>query len=35
MAESYNIALIGGDGTGPEVLKEGVKVIDAAANKFG
>ncbi|MDG5816685.1 3-isopropylmalate dehydrogenase [Chitinispirillales bacterium ANBcel5] len=33
--KSYNIALMPGDGTGPEVLKEGVKVIDAAAAKFG
>jgi 3-isopropylmalate dehydrogenase len=32
--KSYNIALMGGDGTGPEVLREGVKVIDAAASKF-
>jgi len=24
-----------GDGTGPEVMKEGVKVLDAAAQKFG
>lgn len=32
---SYNIGLIPGDGTGPEVLKEGIKVIDAAAAKFG
>jgi 3-isopropylmalate dehydrogenase len=32
---SYNIAVIPGDGTGPEVVKEGVKVMDAAAAKFG
>jgi len=32
--KSYNIALMGGDGTGPEVLREGVKVLDAAASKF-
>jgi 3-isopropylmalate dehydrogenase len=31
--KSYNIALMGGDGTGPEVLREGVKVLDAAASK--
>ncbi|MBD3344833.1 MAG: 3-isopropylmalate dehydrogenase [Chitinivibrionales bacterium] len=35
MAKSYSIALIGGDGTGPEVLREGVKVLNAAADKFG
>ena len=31
MGKSYDIALIPGDGTGPEVLREGVKVLDAAA----
>ena len=33
--KSYNIALMPGDGTGPEVLVEGVKVLDAVAAKFG
>ena len=33
--KSYKIAVIGGDGTGPEVAVEAVKVIDAAAEKFG
>ncbi len=33
--KSYNIAVIGGDGTGPEVVQEAVKVLDAAAQKFG
>lgn len=32
---SYDIAVIGGDGTGPEVTKESIKVLDAAAQKFG
>jgi 3-isopropylmalate dehydrogenase len=32
--KSYNIAVIGGDGTGPEVVREAVKVLDAAAVKF-
>jgi len=31
----YNIALIPGDGTGPEVLREGVKVAQAAAQHCG
>lgn len=31
MAKSYNIALIPGDGTGPEVVREGVKVLKAVA----
>lgn len=33
--KKYNIAVIPGDGTGPEVIKEGVKVLNAAAGKFG
>jgi 3-isopropylmalate dehydrogenase len=32
--KSYNIAVIGGDGTGPEVAREAIKVLDAAATKF-
>jgi 3-isopropylmalate dehydrogenase len=32
--KSYNIALLPGDGTGPEVLREGIKVLDAAASRF-
>ncbi|MDP2158470.1 MAG: isocitrate/isopropylmalate family dehydrogenase, partial [Nitrospirota bacterium] len=35
MAKTYNIALIPGDGTGPEVVREGVKVLNAAAVKAG
>jgi len=35
MSKSYNIAVIGGDGTGPEVVREGKKVLSAAASKFG
>lgn len=31
----YKIAVIGGDGTGPEVVREGLKVLDAAGKKFG
>jgi 3-isopropylmalate dehydrogenase len=33
--KSYNIALLPGDGTGPEVLNEGVKVLAVAQKKFG
>jgi 3-isopropylmalate dehydrogenase len=33
--KSYNIALMPGDGTGPEVLREGVKVLNVAASKYG
>src|SRR3974390_999171 len=32
--KSHNIAVIGGDGTGPEVVREAVKVLDATASKF-
>jgi 3-isopropylmalate dehydrogenase len=32
--KTYNIAVIGGDGTGPEVVREAVKVLDAASRKF-
>ncbi|MDP8249161.1 MAG: 3-isopropylmalate dehydrogenase [Candidatus Tritonobacter lacicola] len=35
MAKSYKIAVIPGDGTGPEVVREGVKVLEAASGKFG
>lgn len=31
---SYKIAVIGGDGTGPEVIAEGLKVLDAVSKKF-
>jgi len=33
--KSYDIAVIGGDGTGPEVTREALKVCEAAGNKFG
>ena len=35
MSRSYKIAVIPGDGTGPEVVREGMKAIEAAAGKFG
>ena len=35
MAKTYKIAVLPGDGTGPEVIGEGCKVLDAAAQKFG
>jgi len=34
MSKTYNIASIGGDGTGPEVATEGIKVLQTAAAKF-
>ena len=33
MAKTYNIALIPGDGTGPEVVAEGIKVLASVADK--
>jgi len=35
MSKTYNIAVIPGDGTGPEVTGESVKVLKAASGKFG
>lgn len=35
MARRHEIAVIPGDGTGPEVIREGLKVARAAAEKFG
>ncbi len=35
MSKTYNIAVLPGDGTGPEVVREGVKVLQAAAAKYG
>ena len=32
MSKKYEIAVIGGDGTGPEVVAEGIKVLEAAAD---
>lgn len=33
--KEYNIALLGGDGTGPDVIAEGVKVLNAIGEKYG
>ena len=35
MGKTYKIAVLGGDGTGPEVTREAVKVLEVAARKFG
>jgi 3-isopropylmalate dehydrogenase len=35
MKKTYSIGLIPGDGTGPEVTREAVKVLEVAAQKFG
>jgi 3-isopropylmalate dehydrogenase len=34
MSKSYKIAVMPGDGTGPEVVREGIKVLNAAASKY-
>ena len=33
--KTYKIAVIPGDGTGTEVVREGNKVLTAAASKYG
>ena len=35
MSKTYKIAVIGGDGTGPEVVAEGLKVLKAVSSKYG
>jgi 3-isopropylmalate dehydrogenase len=35
MSKTYNIAVIPGDGTGPEVVAEGIKVLNAVADSAG
>ena len=35
MSKTFKIAVIAGDGTGPEVVAEGIKVLDVAARKYG
>jgi 3-isopropylmalate dehydrogenase len=35
MSKTYNIAVIPGDGTGPEVVAEGIKVLQATSQKNG
>lgn len=35
MPKEYNVGVIPGDGTGPEVIAEGIKVLDAISRKFG
>jgi 3-isopropylmalate dehydrogenase len=35
VAKNFNLAVIGGDGIGPEVVAEGLKVLDAVSAKHG
>jgi 3-isopropylmalate dehydrogenase len=35
MSKTYNIAVIPGDGTGPEVVQEGIKALQAVSQKNG
>ena len=35
MSKNFNLAVIGGDGIGPEVVAEGLKVLDVVAAKYG
>ncbi|MCX7857884.1 MAG: 3-isopropylmalate dehydrogenase [Deltaproteobacteria bacterium] len=34
MGKTYNVAVIPGDGTGPEVIAEGIKVLNACSSKL-
>ncbi len=34
MGKNYSIAVMGGDGTGPEVVAEGIKVLKVVADKY-
>ncbi len=34
MSKNHKIAVIGGDGTGPEVVREGLKVLEAVSSKY-
>ena len=34
-SKNYKLAVLPGDGTGPEVVAEGMKVLEAASKKFG
>ena len=35
MTRSHHIAVLAGDGIGPEVMREALRVLDAAAKRFG
>lgn len=35
MTRSFNLAVIGGDGIGPEVVREALKVLDVISKKYG
>jgi len=35
MTKNFNLAVIAGDGIGPEVVAEGIKVLDKVATKYG
>ncbi|MBI5555670.1 MAG: 3-isopropylmalate dehydrogenase [Elusimicrobia bacterium] len=35
MSKTYKIGVMGGDGTGPEVVKEGLKVLGSVGKKYG
>ena len=35
MTRTYNICQLPGDGIGPEVMREALRVLDAAAKRFG
>ena len=34
MSNTYNLAIVPGDGTGPEVVAEAMKALDAVSRKY-
>jgi 3-isopropylmalate dehydrogenase len=34
MSRKYKIAVIPGDGTGPQIVEEGIKVLQALSRKY-
>ena len=35
MGKTYKIGVLPGDGVGPEIIREGMKVVDAVSKKTG
>ncbi|VTR25142.1 3-isopropylmalate dehydrogenase [Actinobacillus pleuropneumoniae] len=33
--QTYNIAVLAGDGIGPEIMAQAIKVLEATQQKFG
>ena len=35
MSKQYKVCVLEGDGIGPEIMAEGLKVLDAVGEKYG